>query len=68
MKFTLEARPPRAVFLNWPMGHPLGEPGNTRQQKKILGVTFAALETIREPGTIIELPYRWRKPEDLEDS
>ena len=64
-RFTEEVRAPRAVFLKWPMGHPLGEPGRTDVQMAVLKGAFNALETIKEPGTIIDLPYRWKRYEDL---
>jgi len=54
-------RPPRALFLKWPFGHPMGEPGNRPQQ---LTLIFEALRLAREctvPGTIIDLPYRWKR-------
>lgn len=56
---------PRAVFLRWPMGHPLGEPFNKRQQGFILKRTLTEMESITTPGMIIDLPYRWRRPEDI---
>lgn len=64
-RFTEETGSPRAVFVKWPMGHPLGEPGRVDQQMIILKRALAALETIRTPGTIIDLPYRWKMDEDL---
>lgn len=54
-------RPPRTYFLNYPFGHPLGEPFHERQQRRILGDTLALLESVREPGTIVDAPYRWRR-------
>lgn len=64
-RFTEEVKAPRAVFLKWPMGHPLGEPGRPDQQTVVLKRTLLALEAIREPGTIIDLPFRWKRYEDL---
>jgi hypothetical protein len=58
---TEQVRPPRAVFLRWPFGHPLGEPGNRDQQMTILKEALRALKTIDTPGQIIDLPYRWRR-------
>jgi hypothetical protein len=52
---------PRTLYLRYPYGAPLGEPGNVNQQRAILRDMFAALENIKEPGTIIDLPYRWRR-------
>ena len=64
-RFTEETKAPRAVFLKWPMGHPLGEPGRDKQQITVLKKALETLETIKEPGTIIDLPYRWRRYEDM---
>ncbi len=63
--FTESARPPRTVFLEWPMGHPLGEPGNVAQQMRVIRDALSALVEIKEPGTIIDLPYRWGRQEDI---
>ncbi len=64
-KYTADVKSPRAVFLRWPMGHPLGEPFRKDQQMVILKSALKALETIEKPGTIIDLPYRWRRYGDM---
>lgn len=61
-ELTEKTRPPRALFLRWPFGHPLGEPFNVAQQRWVLGDALKALVELREPGTIIDLPYLWRRP------
>ena len=58
---TQKVRPPRSVYLRYPFGHPLGEAFNARQQRAILFDALRALETIAEPGTIVEPGYRWRR-------
>ena len=60
-EYTEKVRPPRSVFLRWPFGHPLGEPGNIPQQRAVLYEAFQALQTIGTPGGIIDLPFRWRR-------
>lgn len=65
-KFTLEVKASRAVFLRWPMGHALGEPNFKKQQTVVLKKALEALSAIKTPGTIINLPYRWRRHEDLD--
>ena len=60
-QYTEKVRPPRSVFLRWPFGHPLGEPGNVRQQRAVLFEAFKALYAIEVPGEIIDLPFRWRR-------
>jgi D-proline reductase (dithiol) PrdB len=60
-KFTEKVKPPRTVFLKWPFGHPLGEPFNDTQQHAVLQRAFEALYAIQKPGTILDLPLRWRR-------
>ena len=58
---TQKVRPPRSVFLRYPFGHPLGEAFNVKQQRAILLDALCGLETIVEPGTILEPGYAWRR-------
>jgi D-proline reductase (dithiol) PrdB len=58
---TQKVRPSRSVFLRYPFGHPLGEAFNVAQQRTILLDALAGLETMTEPGTILEPGYRWRR-------
>lgn len=59
--YTKNARPPRSVFLRWPLGHPLGEPFNRDQQRAVLAEALKALYAIDAPGEIIDLPFKWRR-------
>ena len=59
--YSEKVRPPRTVFLRWPFGHPLGEPGNAEQHKAVVQEALKALYRIKEPGTIIDLPFRWKR-------
>lgn len=54
---------PRSLYLRFPYGVALGEPGNIDQQRTILRDMFDVLTSIEEPGTMIDLPYRWRREE-----
>jgi hypothetical protein len=58
---TQKVRPSRSVFLRYPFGHPLGEAFNVAQQRTILLDALAGLETMTEPGTVLEPGYRWRR-------
>ena len=60
-EITRKVKPPRAFLLRYPFGHPLGEAGHVPQQRTILREALRALETIREPGTILEPDYPWRR-------
>jgi D-proline reductase (dithiol) PrdB len=57
--YTESIKPPRAIFLDWPFGHPLGEPGHVEQQAAVLVKLFEALYTIDTPGTIIDVGWCW---------
>jgi len=54
---SAQVRPPRTAFLNYPMGNEVGRPGNTAEQRAILGAALASLTRMREPGTIVDLPF-----------
>ncbi len=54
-------RPPRAIYLRYPFGQPMGEPFAVRQQRAILEATLRALETITVPGTILAPGWAWRR-------
>jgi len=53
-EITRKVRPPRAVFTGFPLGHPVGYPGESRSQLETLRVLLSSLETIDLAGTIVE--------------
>ena len=57
---TEQVRVPRAYYLRYPFGHPFGEAFAPAQQRQILADALGLLESVREPGTIVDSPYRWR--------
>jgi D-proline reductase (dithiol) PrdB len=54
-------KPPRALHLRYPFGHPMGEAFAVTQQRTILLTALQALATITEPGTILEPGWAWRR-------
>ncbi len=56
-------KPPRAMLVKFARGSMFGEPGNVKRQRRIIMDALDALQTMTEPGTIQELPYRWKKPD-----
>ncbi len=56
-------KPPRALLVKFPRGSMLGEPGNTKRHRRIILDALKVLEEITAPGTIQEMPYRWKKPD-----
>jgi D-proline reductase (dithiol) PrdB len=57
---------PRAIFLRWPLGHPLGEPLQPLQQRSVIFAALRHLLTAQEPGAIAEPGWRWRREEYTE--
>ena len=56
-------KPPRAVLVKFARGSMFGEPGNVKRQRRIILDALEALQTMTEPGTIQELPYKWTQPD-----
>lgn len=52
---------PRTVWVNFPRGATLGEPGNQKRQRQILLDALRALQEMRGAGSLWELPYTWRR-------
>ena len=59
LDITQAVNPPRAVFLNFPLGHQTGKPGRPALQRQIVQDAMQAFQTISEPGSIIQLPHVW---------
>jgi D-proline reductase (dithiol) PrdB len=56
-------KPPRALRVKFARGSMFGEPGNVKRQIRIILDGLHALQTMTAPGTIQELPYRWKQPD-----
>ncbi len=65
---TVNMRVPRAVYVRFPTGNPVGEPHKPDQQRTLLRAALVALVAIQEPGTVIELPFRWRRMPDEDET
>jgi hypothetical protein len=58
---AVAAHAPRFLYLHWPFGHALGEPGNVAQQRTVLHDMLSMSIEAPRPGLVVELPYRWRR-------
>jgi hypothetical protein len=51
-------RPPRATFVDYPLGHSSGKPFDEADQLGVVRAALRALETMTRPGIQV-LPNRW---------
>ena len=64
---TAAVNPPRAVYLDYPLGHTAGKVDDPDNQMQVMRDTLAAFEQIETPGTIVDLPYEWQADESWKD-
>jgi len=63
LDITRAVNPPRAAFLDFPLGHTTGKPDEPELQRAILLAALAAFSELREPGGVTMLPFRWSEDE-----
>jgi hypothetical protein len=56
---TMSVRPPRAVFVNFPLNHQTGKANDPALQRRLLLDALRAFETLWMPGQMLCLPYVW---------
>ena len=56
---TALVRPPRSLFVNFPMGNTFGRAGDTAMQTKILRAALDFAVTADAPGQLVDLPLKW---------
>lgn len=61
---TRSVNPPRAVFLDYPLGHTTGKAQDVRLQRDIMLASLAALQELDTPGAVKMLPFRWSEDDD----
>jgi len=52
------ARPPRITFLDYPLGHSSGRPGDKAEQLAVVRAALAGFDATRTEQ-VNSLPYRW---------
>ena len=65
-KITEQVKPSRALYVEHPFGHTLGDVGDASLQRRIVLDCLRAVSERWEPGTTRQLPYRWTK-DDLRE-
>lgn len=64
---TRAVNPPRALYLDYPLGHTTGRPDAPDEQLAIMRAALTAFESIQSPGEIQHLPYQWQTDHSWKD-
>jgi hypothetical protein len=61
---TRAVNPPRAAFLDFPLGLTTGKPHEPELQRRILVEALSSFGTMTAPGSMKDLPFRWSEDEE----
>lgn len=67
LSITRAVHPPRAAFVDFPLGHTTGRVHEPELQRAILADALDAFVEFEEPGSIVELKYRWSDDDAWKD-
>ncbi len=59
---TALVKPPRALFVNHPMGNNFGRPGDVATQTAILRMALGLIHSAEEGGVLVDYPTDWDEP------
>src|SRR5262245_57511132 len=59
---TASVGAPAIAAVEPPPSRPLGKPGDADGQRAVLSAALAVLESAREPGMVVHLPFTWPEP------
>ena len=60
-----QVKPPRSLFVNFPLGHQCGKPNDIELQTRILKDALDVLSTASNPGDIVDFSGEWDGPFDF---
>ena len=59
LDITRAVNPPRAAFVDFPLGHTTGPPNDPEMQRAILADGLSLFDAMTAPGSVKVLSYRW---------
>jgi hypothetical protein len=68
LDITRAVNPPRAAFLDFPLGHTTGKPHQPALQRAIMVEALDAFSSLTAPGSIKRLPFRWSADDAWKDA
>jgi hypothetical protein len=67
LSITRAANPPRAAYLDFPLGHTAGKPHRGDLNHDIVRDALRAFETLTQPGQVVMLRYGWADDDAWKD-
>ena len=64
---TAAANPPRAVFLDYPLGQTAGRAGDPDEQDFVMNSALNAVERMTQPGAIEAIGLQWSNDDSWKD-
>jgi hypothetical protein len=60
--------PPRAAFLDFPLGHTTGKPHDPGVQREIMVQALNSITGMTGPGSVATLDFRWSDTDDWKEN
>jgi hypothetical protein len=67
LSITRSVNPPRAAFVDYPLGHTTGKPHQPELQRSLLLGALQAFETLEQPGQVVMLPHEWAEDDSWKE-
>ena len=68
LDISRSVNPPRTAFLDYPLGHTTGKPGEPVLQREIMLQALAAFTALAEPGSVQMLPFKWSEDDNWQQT
>ena len=68
LDITRAVNPPRAAFVDFPLGHTTGKPHQPALQRAIMIEALDAFTSLTTPGSMKMLPFRWSADDAWKDT
>ena len=65
---TVGANPPRAAFLDYPLGHTSGRAHDRAGNAAVMRAALDVFATAEPPAAVVDLPFRWADDDAWKDS
>ena len=68
LDITRSVYPPRAAFLDYPLGHTTGKPHQPELQREILLHALEGFSSLTTPGAVKMLPFTWSEDQAWQET